>query len=152
MVFYLEDPRVHVYGGAARRRGDHRQVRGEARRSRSPVHQHLREAGRSLASRGLAADPGTAQPDTRAQNAGGLIEDPQLHTLVAFTRALVRNRCWVPETGITGFFHAGYSRAAVLEVIAHIGLKVITNYVDHTARLLLDAAFEPQRWERKHER
>ena len=24
--------------------------------------------------------------------------------------------------------------------------------VDHIARLLLDAAFEPQRWERKHER
>ena len=53
-----------------------------------------------------------------------------------------------PPTGSSSerFFAAGFSPAQALEVVANVGLKTISNYIDGFAHVPLDAVLEPQRW------
>ena len=73
---------------------------------------------------------------------GGPIADPRLEGLRAFTVAVVRERGWVSDAEVNRFIGAGWTRAAVLEVVLGVGLKTISNYVNHIAGTPVDAAFQ----------
>lgn len=74
--------------------------------------------------------------------AGGPIADAKLEALRSFTTKLVRERGWVSDADVQDFLRAGYSKANVLEVVLGIGLKTISNYVNHIAETPLDAPFQ----------
>lgn len=74
--------------------------------------------------------------------AGGPIADAKLEALRSFTTKIVRERGWASDADVQDFLAAGYSKANVLEVVLGVGLKTISNYVNHIAETPLDAAFQ----------
>ena len=79
--------------------------------------------------------------------AGAPVGDPKIDALVAFTRAVVITKGFVPAAAVATFLAAGYSKAQLLEVVGHVGLKVIANYVHALAKFPVDEAFQRQRWD-----
>ena len=87
-------------------------------------------------------------PDAVAAARGeGTAKDARIDTLVRFTHAVVRTRGRIAPGELAAFFAAGFTPAQALEVVAHAGLKTISNYIEGIAHVPLDAAFEAQRWE-----
>lgn len=80
-----------------------------------------------------------------ALRSGDPIADPKLEALRRFTEAVVRERGWANEE-LAAFHAAGYSRAQVLEVLAGVTQKTLSNYANHLAETPLDAAFAKAAW------
>jgi uncharacterized peroxidase-related enzyme len=87
-------------------------------------------------------DPGIVE----AIRTGRAPGDPKLAALLNLTREAVRNRGQLSDSTVAQFRHAGYTEAQLLEVIGHIGLKTIANYVNNLADTPLDEAFQKQAW------
>ncbi len=88
-----------------------------------------------------------ARPEVvAAVRTGAAVEDAKIDALVTFTRAVVRNKGFVPATAVAAFLAAGYSKAQLLEVVGHVGLKVLANYTHALTGAPLDEAFQPQQW------
>lgn len=79
---------------------------------------------------------------------GRPIEEEPLEALRAFTTEVVRERGWPSEQATHRLVAAGYTEAQILEVLLGVGLKTLSNYVNHFAHTPLDSAFEPVRWTR----
>src|SRR5881409_403682 len=89
-----------------------------------------------------------ARPEiVTAVRTGAPVGDAKIDALVTFTRAVARNKGFVTETAVAGFLAAGYGKAQLLEVVGHIGLKTLANYVHALTHAPLDDAFQPQRWD-----
>lgn len=79
---------------------------------------------------------------------GTPMADPKLEALRSFTRRLVESRGWAEDHDVQKLLDAGYDRSVVLEVVLGLGLKTMSNYLNHLADTPLDAAFKSARWER----
>lgn len=77
---------------------------------------------------------------------GRSLPDTRLDGLVTFARAVVRERGRLSESEVEMFLSAGYTKAQLLEILGHVGLKTIANYLEPIARQPLDAAFQPRAW------
>jgi len=69
------------------------------------------------------------------------LADPRLEALRRFTLDLVQQRGWVESAKTDAFLAAGYTRAQLLEVLLGVGMKTLSNYLNHVAATPLDAAF-----------
>ena len=74
------------------------------------------------------------------------IADPRHEALRQFTIRVVQSRGFVTDAQVEAFLAAGYTRANVLEVVLGVGLKTISNYVNHIAETPLDAPFRANAW------
>jgi len=77
---------------------------------------------------------------------GEQIADPRLEALRSFTIKVVRDRGWVSKGDTQAFLDAGFTRAQLLEVILGVGMKTLSNYVNHVACIPLDDAFKASAW------
>lgn len=84
---------------------------------------------------------GVAPEDVQAIERGGLPQEPRLRSLVSTTLLILEKRGGLREAEIRGIESQGLDRAQIYEVIALIGLKTISNYVNHIAHTELDPAF-----------
>jgi len=91
---------------------------------------------------------GVPEDVVAAVRAGEPIEKPRLQALAVFTESLIEHRGWAPEADVAAFLAAGWSRQEVLEVILGVGLKTLSNYVNHLASTPLDDPFAAHEWER----
>ncbi|ADL01133.1 carboxymuconolactone decarboxylase family protein [Brevundimonas subvibrioides] len=73
---------------------------------------------------------------------GGPIADARLEALRDFATRVVRERGWVSDADVNRLIGAGYTAGNVLEVVLGVGLKTISNYVNHIAETPVDAAFQ----------
>lgn len=96
----------------------------------------------------VAKGAGASDDVVAALRAGTTLPDSKLETLHRFTRSVVRERGWVPDTEIRRLLDAGYSKATVLEVLLGVALKTLSNYTNHIARTEVDEAFADFAWER----
>ena len=88
-----------------------------------------------------------ADPEAlKAVRAGRPPADPRLAALIAVVREALRQGGRVSDATVTQFLSSGYSRAQLLEVLAHVGLKTIANYINNLAETPLDEAFQAQAW------
>jgi len=76
----------------------------------------------------------------------GDLSDPKEAALAKFARAVTEHRGWVPETEQEAFLAAGFNKRQLLDVVAIVSLKTLSNYTNHLARTPLDPAFEAHRW------
>ena len=90
------------------------------------------------------ADEGTVA----AARAGHPPDDARLGALYRFARELVARRGHISQTETRALMNAGYSQAAVLEVVAQVGCTTLANLTYNISDIPLDAAFEPQAWAR----
>lgn len=75
------------------------------------------------------------------------LQDKKLNSLVAFTRAVVRERGWVVGgQELIDFFSAGYTQQNALEVVLGVAMKTLSNYTNHLTNTPLDAAFANEAW------
>ncbi|HYK82694.1 MAG TPA: carboxymuconolactone decarboxylase family protein [Gemmatimonadales bacterium] len=88
-----------------------------------------------------------ARPEiVHAVRTGAPVSDAKIEALIRFTRAVVRNRGFVPESETAAFLAAGYTKGQLLEVVGHVAAKTLSNYVHALTGAPVDAAFEPQHW------
>src|SRR5207247_5286900 len=93
------------------------------------------------------ATPNPPPEDTTAAHTDLQDRYTTIHALVPATRAVVRNKGFRPETAVAACLAAGYSKAQLLEVVGHVGLKVLANYTHALTGAPLDEAFQPQQWD-----
>lgn len=77
---------------------------------------------------------------------GQPIPDARLEALRQLTASLVTRRGRPRDEDLERFFAAGYSPRQLLEVLVGVGMKTISNYVNHIAETPLDVAFEKAAW------
>ena len=72
-----------------------------------------------------------------AARAGGS-RDKKAEAAVRFAVALVNQRGRVPEEAVTAVREAGYSDAQIVEIVAHVALNTLTNYVNEALDTEID--------------
>lgn len=64
--------------------------------------------------------------------------DPRAEAALAFAHAVVRQRGQVTDAELAAVREAGFDDAEVLEIVVHVALNVLTNYVNNVARTTID--------------
>jgi AhpD family alkylhydroperoxidase len=83
--------------------------------------------GHTYLSRAAGMDEG----DVQALRNDGAPSDPKLAALWGFARAVVKTRGHAGDAAVDAFLAAGFSRANVLDVVAIVATKTISNYTNH---------------------
>jgi uncharacterized peroxidase-related enzyme len=71
-------------------------------------------------------------------NRSGTSNDPKAAAAVRFAAVLVRERGHVSDAEITAVKLAGYDDAQVIEIVLHVALNTMTNYVNEVAKTVID--------------
>jgi AhpD family alkylhydroperoxidase len=95
----------------------------------------------SAAHRTAAKGMGVAQSELELIDEKQLPTDRRLKSLVEATWDLLTAHGWLGEERMEGL---GVSRPELYELIAIVGLKTISNYINHIQRTEVDAAFKAQ--------
>jgi uncharacterized peroxidase-related enzyme len=72
--------------------------------------------------------------------------DPKLGALYRFTRSLVAKKGHLGAEELQALLDAGYSRRALLDVVAQVGHTTLANLAHGLSQAPLDDAFTPQAW------
>jgi uncharacterized peroxidase-related enzyme len=68
----------------------------------------------------------------------GTSEDPKTAAALGFAKKLVANRAQVSDADVEGVRAAGYTDGQIAEIVAHVALNVLTNYMNNVARTDVD--------------
>lgn len=85
---------------------------------------------------------GVSPADVEAIQKGALPDDPRLRSVVHATWLVLDMRGSLGPTDLRGLEAEGISRAQLYEIVAFIGLKTISNYINHIAHTPVDPAFQ----------
>lgn len=77
---------------------------------------------------------------------GTPIPNKKLESLREFTRKVVINRGFISDEDVRVFLAAGYTKANVLDVVAGVALKVMSNYANHIVKTPLDDFAKKNAW------
>lgn len=80
---------------------------------------------------------GVAQ-DELARNLTGKSEDAQVQAALTFVRKAVEARGQVGDTDVQALRDAGFGDGEIVEIVAHIGVNLLTNYFNHIAGTDID--------------
>ncbi|WP_022834649.1 carboxymuconolactone decarboxylase family protein [Salisaeta longa] len=75
-------------------------------------------------------------------NEGGLPEDERLRRLVQATRRIMGKRGWLSSNDLDELSAQDISKAEIYEIVTLLGIKTISNYVNHIAQTPVDDAFQ----------
>jgi len=82
-----------------------------------------------------------------AARIGALISDPHFQALRTFVQAVVAKHGHVDQTEMDAFLAAGFSKDQVLEILASVAVKTISNYTNAMFDTPLDDVFSKFAWE-----
>lgn len=102
-------------------------------------------AAHSMIARRMVKVP---SPIVDALREGTRLPEPRLDVLATFTRAVVRERGWVPPSLLAATFAAGFSRAQILDVIVGVSVKTLSNYANHLLKTPVNPQFASEAWHR----
>jgi uncharacterized peroxidase-related enzyme len=83
-----------------------------------------------------------------AARVGAAPDDPRLGALYGFARSLVAKKGHVSEAETQALLDAGYSRAALFELVAQVGHTTLASLAANLSKAPFDEAFAPQAWAR----
>lgn len=72
----------------------------------------------------------------------GELKDKKLNAVFKFTKFLVNHRGWADKDDVDAFLAAGYTEQDVLYIILAIGVKTLSNYMNHLTHTPVDVAFK----------
>jgi uncharacterized peroxidase-related enzyme len=78
-----------------------------------------------------------------AANRSGRSDDPAAAAAVAFALRLVEERGHVSDADLAAVRAAGFYDAAVIEIVLHVALNTLTNYVNEVAQTVVDFPAAP---------
>ena len=93
------------------------------------------------AHRGGCRQAGVAQADIDLVENGSLPDDRRLRSIVSTTWQVLDTRGWLGPSDLASLEAEGIDRVQLYEVVALVGLKTISNYVNHIAHTIIDAQF-----------
>lgn len=101
-----------------------------------------------MAAHSFVADNMSMVPEeiTHLIRVGGTIPYFRLNELSMLSRLLTKNRGHATQNEINNFLSAGYNESHVLDIIAAIGVKTMSNYSNHLTDPEVDSAFEGRKW------
>jgi len=99
-------------------------------------------AAHSAGSTKAKVDPATIE----SIRAGQTPAETKAAALVTFTRTLVRERGWASDADVQTFIDAGFSKAAVFDVLTAVALKTLSNYSNHLTQPALNPELESFAW------
>ena len=73
-----------------------------------------------------------------ARNRDGTSDDPKAAAAVRFAGQVVRERGHVSDAELQAVKAAGYDDAQVIEIVLHVALNTLTNYVNEVAKTDID--------------
>lgn len=73
-----------------------------------------------------------------AANRRGTSNDPQADAAVRFAVKLVRDRGQVTDADVAAVRTAGYGEAEIVEIVAHVALNTLTNYLNEALGTPID--------------
>jgi uncharacterized peroxidase-related enzyme len=73
-----------------------------------------------------------------AANRGGHSTDPKADAAVAFAVAVINSRGHVADADIKAVRDAGYNDAQLIEIVLHVALNTLTNFVNEVANTEID--------------
>ncbi len=73
-----------------------------------------------------------------AANRHGMSNDPQADAAVRFAVKVTNNRGHVTDADLSAVRMAGYSDAQIIEIVLHVSLNTLTNYVNEVAKTEID--------------
>ena len=73
---------------------------------------------------------------------GGLPENDRYRTLVQASRRILGKRGWLSDADQEELSGLGLGRDVLYEIVGLVGVKTISNYVNHIAHTDIDAAFK----------
>jgi uncharacterized peroxidase-related enzyme len=73
-----------------------------------------------------------------ATNRHGTSNDPQADAAVRFAVKVTNNRGHVTDADLSAVRMAGYSDAQIIEIVLHVSLNTLTNYVNEVAKTEID--------------
>ncbi|MEM7436104.1 MAG: carboxymuconolactone decarboxylase family protein [Myxococcota bacterium] len=96
-----------------------------------------------IAAHSMVADKASGVPADvlAALRSGTELPDPKLNSLANFTRTMVQQRGAPSPEDARDFRNAGYTAKHALGVVLAIGMKTLSNYVNHLAATPIDDAF-----------
>lgn len=94
----------------------------------------------------IAQKVGASEDVVNALRDGKELSDPRLNALRGLTLSVVRDRGKVAEHVIQRFLDAGFAEEQVLELLAGVAQKTMSNYTNHLAQTSLDDVFAPFAW------
>jgi AhpD family alkylhydroperoxidase len=80
-----------------------------------------------------------------AANRNGGSNDPKADAAVRFAASITRARGHVSDAAIRDARNAGWSDAEVVEIVVHVALNTLTNYVNEVAQTEIDFPAVDQR-------
>ena len=79
---------------------------------------------------------------TATINEGGLPEDDRLKSLVRATRRILGKRGWLSGGDEEEFEDLGLGRPELYEIVGLVGIKTMSNYINHVAETEVDEPFQ----------
>lgn len=73
-----------------------------------------------------------------AANRKGASSDPKVDAAVRFAATIVRQRGHVSDADVAAARKAGFDDAQLVEIVAHVALNTLTNYVNEVALTEID--------------
>lgn len=89
----------------------------------------------------LGRKVGLSLEDGTAIRKGGLPAAEWLAPVVRATRLLLEKKGWLTAGDLAALEQEGITKAKVYEIVAFIGLKTISNYINHIAHTPIDQEF-----------
>ena len=84
---------------------------------------------------------GLPREEIQAITAGDLPGDPRQRLLITAARRILGKRGWLNADDLAEFEDQGIDRGQIYELVALIGIKTISNYVNHIAHTEIDPQF-----------
>lgn len=78
-----------------------------------------------------------------AANRAGRSEDAKADVAVAFAVKVTKDRGAVSDADVTAVRNAGYSDAEIVEIVAHVALNTLTNYINEVFKTDVDFPVVP---------
>lgn len=89
----------------------------------------------------LGQKVGIPEKEIKAIRAGAPLQGERLAGVVDATRLVMEKRGWLTQDDLQGLEAKGVSKPKLYEIVAFIGLKTISNYINHIAHTPVDAEF-----------
>ena len=83
---------------------------------------------------------------TDAIRDGRPVPDAKLRALSEFTRTLMAKRGWLDRAEVDALLAAGYTERHILEIILAVGVKTLSNWVNHVFNTPVDDMFAARQW------
>lgn len=64
--------------------------------------------------------------------------DPRTDAILAFAKLVVQKRGRISDTDLNAVKDAGITEGEIVEIIGHVALNVLTNYINNTAKTEID--------------